>query len=64
VSKDDLASGLLFPALPAIREVSVKIATSVVKVAFERGLSSIPAPHDPEALVRAEVFEPEYKNYV
>jgi malate dehydrogenase (oxaloacetate-decarboxylating)(NADP+) len=64
VSKDDLASGLLFPPLPAIRDVSLQIATAVAKVAFERGLSSIPAPHDPEAMIRAEVFEPEYRNYV
>jgi malate dehydrogenase (oxaloacetate-decarboxylating)(NADP+) len=64
LSKEEMASGLLFPPLASIRSVSLKIAGAVAHVGFERGLSSLPEPHDMEALIRAQVFEPEYRSYV
>ena len=66
VSKDALASGLLFPPLASIREVSVKIASAVARVAIERGLSSTPpaAAERMELLIRAQMFEPVYQSYV
>jgi malate dehydrogenase (oxaloacetate-decarboxylating)(NADP+) len=66
VSKDALAKGLLFPPLSSIREVSVKIASAVARVAIERGLSKLPASsaENVEQVVRAEVFEPVYESYV
>jgi len=65
VSKDALASGLLFPPLSSIREVSVKIASAVARVAIERGLSTTPpaAAERMELLIRAQMFEPVYQNY-
>jgi malate dehydrogenase (oxaloacetate-decarboxylating)(NADP+) len=66
VSKEALAEGLLFPPLATIREVSVKIASAVARVAIERGLSSLPrsSAENIEATVREQVFEPEYESYV
>jgi malate dehydrogenase (oxaloacetate-decarboxylating)(NADP+) len=63
VSDDALASGLLFPALTSIREVSLKIASAVARVAFERGLAGTAEPPDLEAFIRDHVFEPEYRSY-
>jgi malate dehydrogenase (oxaloacetate-decarboxylating)(NADP+) len=64
VSTDDLANGLLFPTLTSIREVSLKIAAEVARVAFERGLADAKEPNDVEAMIRGQMFEPEYRNYV
>jgi malate dehydrogenase (oxaloacetate-decarboxylating)(NADP+) len=66
VSKDALAKGLLFPPLASIREVSVKIASAVARVAIERGFSKLPksSAENVEKVVREQVFEPVYDNYV
>jgi malate dehydrogenase (oxaloacetate-decarboxylating)(NADP+) len=64
LSKEEMESGLLFPPLTSIRDVSLKIAEAVARVGFERGLSPLPEPRDVEALIRAQVFEPEYRSYV
>jgi malate dehydrogenase (oxaloacetate-decarboxylating)(NADP+) len=63
VSDDALASGLLFPALTSIREVSLKIASAVARVAFERALAGTAEPRDLETFIRDQVFEPEYRSY-
>jgi malate dehydrogenase (oxaloacetate-decarboxylating)(NADP+) len=64
LTKEQMASGLLFPPLTEIREVSVKIAMAVAEVGFDRGFSTLPEPKDMEALIREHVFEPKYRNYV
>ncbi|MHC5009938.1 MAG: oxaloacetate-decarboxylating malate dehydrogenase, partial [Planctomycetota bacterium] len=63
VSGDDLALGRIYPALTHIREVSVKIATAVAEVAYERGLARAQRPADLEASIRSEMFEPDYVTY-
>lgn len=63
VSEHDLASGLLFPPLKSIRDVSLKIAVAVARTAHERGFASTATPRDLEALIREQVFEPEYRDY-
>ncbi|MET4275590.1 MULTISPECIES: NAD-dependent malic enzyme [unclassified Bradyrhizobium] len=60
VGKDDLAQGSLYPALPRIREVSVRIAAAVADVAFQRGLADGPAPNDVKGLVQSQMYEPQY----
>jgi malate dehydrogenase (oxaloacetate-decarboxylating)(NADP+) len=66
VSKDALAKGLLFPPLASIREVSVKIAGAVARVAIERGFSKLPksSAENVEKVVREQVFDPVYDTYV
>jgi malate dehydrogenase (oxaloacetate-decarboxylating)(NADP+) len=63
VSRDDLAQGLLFPPLPSIRSVSVRIAAAVARVAWKRGLARSRKPEDLEAFIRGSVFEPNYPGY-
>ncbi|WP_283811332.1 NAD-dependent malic enzyme [Bradyrhizobium sp. AC87j1] len=60
VGKEDLAQGSLYPALPRIREVSVRIAAAVADVAYQRGLADGPAPNDVKALVQSQMYEPHY----
>jgi malate dehydrogenase (oxaloacetate-decarboxylating)(NADP+) len=64
VTEDALASGVLFPPLTSIRDVSVSIAVAVARVAFESGLAAVAPPRDLEEFVRAQVFEPVYPSYV
>jgi malate dehydrogenase (oxaloacetate-decarboxylating)(NADP+) len=63
VSRDDLAQGLLFPPLPSIRSVSLRIAAAVARVAWKRGLAGSRKPKDLEAFIRGSVFEPNYPGY-
>ena len=64
VSQDDLAQGLLFPPLPSIREVSVRIAVAVAQVVWKRKLTKLRQPRDLDALIRRHVFEPVYTSYI
>ncbi len=63
VSERELSSGLLFPPLTSIRDVSVKIAVAVARTACDRGLADTATTRDLEALIREQVFEPEYREY-
>jgi malate dehydrogenase (oxaloacetate-decarboxylating)(NADP+) len=64
LSEIDLDEGRIYPPLARIREVSLKIATVVATVAYDHGLAAIPKPADLESHIRAQVFEPNYRNYV
>jgi malate dehydrogenase (oxaloacetate-decarboxylating)(NADP+) len=64
VTKEDLAQGSLYPALPRIREVSAHIAAEVARVAQERGLASNALPADLLRFVQAQMYEPRYGAYV
>ena len=63
VSEDDLDKGRIFPSLDRIREVSLVIATAVAKVAYERGLATIPEPEDIRGCIEEEVFQPVYRHF-
>ena len=64
VDAADLAQGSLYPALSRAREVSVHIATAVAAIAFEKQLARVPPPPDLAKLVRSQMYEPQYANYV
>jgi malate dehydrogenase (oxaloacetate-decarboxylating)(NADP+) len=64
LSETDLSQGRIYPPLTRIREVSVKIATAVATVAYHHGLAAMPRPADLESSIRAQVFEPNYRDYV
>jgi malate dehydrogenase (oxaloacetate-decarboxylating)(NADP+) len=64
VTDTDLRSGALFPPLQRIREVSASIAVAVVSVAYEQDLATVPRPDDIDALVRANVYDARYEEYV
>lgn len=64
VTPQALANGLLFPPLPSIREVSLKIATAVSQVVFANGLSATASPGNVEEFVREHLYEPVYADYL
>lgn len=64
VTEEDLASGSVYPDLQRIREVSAKIAVAVAEVVFARKLTSMPRPSDLAAHVLAQMYQPEYQDYV
>ena len=56
--------GRIYPSLTRIREVSAHIGAAVAEVAFQDGLAGIQPPADLLALVRATMWQPEYRTYV
>jgi malate dehydrogenase (oxaloacetate-decarboxylating)(NADP+) len=64
VSEDDLSEGRIYPPLTRIREVSLAIAVSVAKVAYDQGLAREPKPDDLRSHIKAQMFEPSYRSYI
>jgi malate dehydrogenase (oxaloacetate-decarboxylating)(NADP+) len=64
VTNEDLAIGRIYPDLARIREVSTAIAVAVADVAFNRGLARQSRPGDLAAHVKAQMYQPEYADYV
>jgi malate dehydrogenase (oxaloacetate-decarboxylating)(NADP+) len=64
VTEDDLAQGRIFPSLTRIREVSAVIAAAVADVTFHRGLTTMIRPADLSAHIKAQMYDPEYEEYV
>jgi malate dehydrogenase (oxaloacetate-decarboxylating)(NADP+) len=63
VGEDDLACGRVYPTLQKIRRVSLRIAMAVAEEAWAQGLASQPRPIDLEGFLRAQMFEPGYRDY-
>ncbi|HXD01145.1 MAG TPA: NAD-dependent malic enzyme [Verrucomicrobiae bacterium] len=63
VQPEDLAVGRVFPPLTKIREVSLQIAAAVATTAHDAGLAQVPRPKDIMADIRAQMFEPVYREY-
>jgi malate dehydrogenase (oxaloacetate-decarboxylating)(NADP+) len=61
VSEDDLGEGRIYPSLTRIRDVSAAIATAVANLAFQRGLTTMSRPANLAAHVKAQMYEPTYK---
>ena len=59
-----LAEGSLFPPLDRIREVSLKIAVAVSRVALAEGLASHDLPGDLETHLRQSMYHPVHPEYV
>jgi malic enzyme len=60
VSEADLAAGLVFPPMPELRRVAVKVAEAVVREARERGLGRPFSDAEIPAAVAAALWEPDY----
>jgi malic enzyme len=60
VTPEDLALGRVYPNLERIREISAKIATKVMEVAFEEGMAQIPRPADIHAFVSQNMYQATY----
>ena len=61
VTEDDLGEGRIYPSLTRIRDVSAAIATAVANLAFQRGLTTMSRPVNLAAHVKAQMYEPTYK---
>ena len=59
VTPGDLAEGALFPPLPDIRQVSVRIA--VARVAHDEGLATESIPDDLEGWLAERMYDPVYR---
>ncbi len=64
VTDADLSQGCIYPPLNKIKEISAEIAMAVARLAFEKGLAHIPKPADMRALIKANMWEPIYPNFV
>jgi len=64
VSEPERSSGLIYPPLARIRQVSRRIAVAVAEVAWAQGLAGRPAPEDLEGEVAAYQFDPAYPRFV
>ncbi len=64
VTEGDLVQGRIFPSLARIREVSSVIAEAVADVAFRRGLTTMNRPADLSSHINAQMYDPDYEEYV
>ncbi|KAJ0177884.1 hypothetical protein K1T71_006757 [Dendrolimus kikuchii] len=65
VKEEDLEKGRVYPSLSAIKEVSVIIATEVIKKAYNDDLATrYPQPNDIEKLINEQMYNYKYPNYV
>ncbi len=55
-----LAAGLVYPPVSELFDVSVAVAARVWSRATADGVATVPAPTDPERVVRAEAWRPAY----
>lgn len=60
VSEKRLASGSVFPELANIRDVSVRIAAALGRLALEAEASTEDRPQDFESFVRTRMYDPVY----
>jgi malate dehydrogenase (oxaloacetate-decarboxylating)(NADP+) len=63
VSQASLDSGLLFPRLRDIRQVSAAIAEAVAEVAWAEGLARAPKPADVRGEIRRHMYDAAYPVY-
>jgi malate dehydrogenase (oxaloacetate-decarboxylating)(NADP+) len=61
---EELQQGSILPPLEAIREVSATIAAAVAEYAWDEGLARRRRPRDIMALVRSQMYDPQYSSYV
>lgn len=62
VAEEDLASGLVYPRLTRIREVSRAIAIDIARIAHERDLATR-GSEDVEKDVDSQIYVPDYPQY-
>jgi malic enzyme len=62
VTEAERSSGLLFPSVARLRAVSLDIAAAVVRQAVRDGVADVP-DGEIESLVRAAMWEPDYRAY-
>ncbi|XP_065223482.1 NADP-dependent malic enzyme-like isoform X1 [Planococcus citri] len=65
VQESDLEVGRLYPPLQSITQCSVKIATNVMKAAYQTGVATtFPEPCDYEEYVKCQMYSTDYESTV
>ncbi|CAF4839376.1 unnamed protein product [Rotaria sp. Silwood1] len=63
VTEDDLSTGLIYPPIEKIREVSRKIAVVLAEYAYEKNLAGLhPKPKNLEKFIHSQQYTVEYEN--
>jgi malate dehydrogenase (oxaloacetate-decarboxylating)(NADP+) len=60
VSEDMLISGLIYPPVSEIRNVSVNVAIKIAEYIFDSGLAGINRPENIEKFIKSKVYFPDY----
>ena len=65
VTKENLDSGLVYPPLNDIRQVSTKIAIDLTHFFYENNLASTyPEPQDKKEFVCSQLYSTEYESFM
>ena len=60
VDENTLISGSVYPPLSQIRHISLEIATTVAKRAYEQNLAGKPKPPDLRRMIKELMYDPSY----
>jgi malate dehydrogenase (oxaloacetate-decarboxylating)(NADP+) len=60
VTDEDMASGLIYPPQSKMLAASLRTATKVAELIFDRQLARVPRPDDVAALIRSSAYSPAY----
>ena len=63
VTDEELATGLLLPAMSRLRDVSAHVAKAVVDQAVHEGVSTVETSKLSHARIKETMWEPHYKDY-
>ena len=63
VTDEELATGLLLPAMSRLRDVSVHVAKAVIDQAAHEGVSTIATSEFDYAQIKESMWEPHYRDY-
>jgi malate dehydrogenase (oxaloacetate-decarboxylating) len=63
MTDDELAMGLLFPAISRLRDVSVKVAKAVIDRAAYEGVNTLVTSESGYAGIEDAMWEPRYRDY-
>ena len=61
VSDGMLKSGLIYPPISGIHDVSINVAVKIAEYIFDNGFAGIPCPDNIEKFVKSKVYYPVYK---
>ena len=64
VTDAELETGLLFPNISRLRESQIKVAAAVIRQAAADEVLGGDMPEDPEAMVEAAMWKPEYLEFI
>ncbi len=64
VTPDELAAGMLYPAVSRLRDVCHRVAAAVMRTASREGIGDTLSREDIDSRIADAVWQPEYRRYV